>query len=99
MKIKKLTFFVIIIVLSGFYVNAQKEIFVNGEGSHPCYRIPAITKAKNGDIVAFVEGRRTMHDHANNDLVIRRSSDNGNSWSRYQVIFKNENVMVNPSPV
>lgn len=99
MDIKKLTFFVIIIVLSGFYVKAQTEVFRNDEGSHPCYRIPAITKAKNGDIVAFVEGRRTMHDHAHNDLVIRRSADNGKSWSKYQVIFRNENVMVNPSPV
>ena len=99
MKLKKLTFLIIILVLFSCYVNAQQEVFKNGEGSHPCYRIPGITKAKNGNIIAFIEGRRTMHDHAHNDLVIRRSSDNGKSWSRYQVIFKNENVMVNPSPV
>ena len=47
-----------IIVLSGFYVKAQKEVFKNGEGSHPCYWNSAITKARNGDVVAFVEGRR-----------------------------------------
>ena len=96
MNFKKLTFFAIVLMSSSSYVNAQQEVFKNGEGSHPCYRIPALTKAKNGAIVAFSEGRRTMHDHAHNDLVIRRSSDNGVTWSNYQVIFKNENVMVNP---
>jgi sialidase-1 len=99
MNIKKLIIFAVTILWSGFYVNAQQEVFTNGEGTHPCYRIPAITKAKNGDIVAFAEGRRTMHDHAHNDLVVRRSADSGITWNNYQVILENENVMVNPSPV
>ena len=82
-----------------FETGTNNKIFKNGEGTHPCYRIPAITTAKNGDIVAFSEGRRNMHDHSHNDLVIRRSTDNGKHWSPYKVILKNENVMVNPSPV
>jgi len=98
---KRLYFLLItmLLVQLGSGLHAQNEVFKNGEGTHACYRIPGITAAKNGDIVAFIEGRRRMHDHAHNDLVVRRSSDNGKTWSNYQLIFQNDNVMVNPSAV
>ncbi len=50
------------------------------------YRIPSLVTAKNGDLLAFCERRFGFSDHAKNDIVLRRSSDNGESWTSLQVI-------------
>lgn len=50
-----------------------------------CYRIPAIVTAPNGDLVVAIDERnQNCKDlNANNDIniVIRRSADNGKTWS------------------
>lgn len=74
-------------------------VFENGKGSHPCYRIPALAVAKDGTVLSFIEGRKTMHDHAHNDIILRRSSDHGKTWGKHLVIRSNQHVLVNPSPV
>ena len=54
------------------------------------YRIPAITRASDGTLVALSDARKKhIHDVSNNiDIVSRRSSDNGKTWSDYIVIFQ-----------
>ena len=54
------------------------------------YRIPAITRASDGTLVALSDARKNhIHDVTNNiDVVSRRSSDNGKTWSDYVVIFQ-----------
>ena len=54
------------------------------------YRIPAITKTADGTVVALSDARKNhIHDVTNNiDIVSRRSSDNGKTWSDYLVIFQ-----------
>lgn len=54
------------------------------------YRIPAITRASDGTLVALSDARKNhIHDVPNNiDIVSRRSSDNGKTWSDYIVIFQ-----------
>ena len=54
------------------------------------YRIPAITRASDGTLVALSDARKNhIHDVSNNiDIVSRRSSDNGKTWSDYIVIFQ-----------
>ena len=46
------------------------------------YRIPAIGKAQNGDLVAVADYRYSKGDIGTGklDLRLRRSTDNGNSW-------------------
>jgi len=55
-----------------------------------CYRIPAIVKAPNGDLIAAIDERVPSCDdlRSNNDIniVIRRSMDNGNSWSPIETV-------------
>ncbi len=57
-------------------------LFTTVEGKPP-YRIPAITTAKNGDIVAISDYRPCGGDigYGEVDLMMRRSSDNGKSWT------------------
>ena len=54
------------------------------------YRIPAITRASDGTLVALSDARKNhIHDVTNNiDVVSRRSTDNGKTWSDYVVIFQ-----------
>jgi sialidase-1 len=50
------------------------------------YRIPALVTAGNGTLLAFAERRKGLHDHAQNDIVLRRSFDNGMTWQQEQLI-------------
>ena len=53
-------------------------VFKAGEDGYHTYRIPAIVRAKNGDLLAFAEGRKNgTDDHGDIDIVLKRSSDNG----------------------
>lgn len=52
------------------------------------YRIPSLLTTTNGTILAFVERRLGLHDHAQNDIVLRRSSDGGKSWGPEIVAFE-----------
>ena len=45
------------------------------------YRIPSLLVTKEGSILAFSERRLGLHDHAQNDIVLKRSTDDGKTWS------------------
>ena len=64
--------------------------FPSSEEYSKYYRIPAITRASDGTLVALSDARKNhIHDVSNNiDIVSRRSSDNGKTWSDYIVIFQ-----------
>jgi sialidase-1 len=73
---------------------------VNSEG-YSCFRIPAIIKTKAGTLLAFAEGRKTnCSDEDDIDLVVKRSSDDGKTWSKLSVVWSDgENTCGNPAPV
>ncbi|MDX1285193.1 MAG: sialidase family protein, partial [Draconibacterium sp.] len=55
-----------------------------------CYRIPAIVTAPNGDLVVAIDERvpscRDLKWSGDINIVIRRSSDNGKTWSDIEKI-------------
>lgn len=59
----------------------EAKVFVNMDGGAP-YRIPAIGKAANGDLVAVADWRPSRADIGSGrvDLHLRRSTDNGLTW-------------------
>ena len=62
---------------SGFiFCRAQEKmnfVFKNGEDNYECYRIPAIIKAPNGDLLAYAEARRKgCNDFGDIDLGMER---------------------------
>lgn len=62
-------------------------VFETGlEGEEYAYRIPSLITTGKGTLIAFAERRIGLHDHAQNDIVMRRSEDNGESWQPVQVI-------------
>lgn len=55
-----------------------------------CYRIPALLTAPNGDIIAAIDERKPscgdLKWSKDINIVIRRSTDNGDSWSEIETI-------------
>ncbi len=76
-------------------VSKQPLEFINLFGTEmqkgvSCYRIPALITASNGDLIAAIDERipncGDLRSNNNIDIVIRRSTDNGKSWSGIQTI-------------
>jgi sialidase-1 len=62
-------------------------VFKAGQEGYHTYRIPAMARAKNGDLLAFAEGRKnSAADHGDIDIVLKRSSDEGKTWGPLHVI-------------
>lgn len=76
-------------------------LFESGTEGYQCFRIPAIVTTTKGTILAFAEGRKKgCSDTGNIDLVMKRSEDQGKTWSELVVIRDDgENVCGNPAPV
>jgi len=76
-------------------------VYQKGDEGYDTYRIPAIIQAPSGDLLAFAEARLDgAGDAGQIDLVLRRSSDGGRSWSPIQKIWSEEGYTCgNPAPV
>lgn len=76
------------------------DVFVNGQEGYPAYRIPALISTPRGALLAFAEGRAHLGDHAENDIVLKRSLDGGKTWGPLQVVHEDgSNSLGNPTGV
>jgi sialidase-1 len=65
----------------------ETTVFKAGEDGYHTYRIPAIVRAKNGDLLAFAEGRKNGGgDHGDIDIVLKRSGDGGRTWGPMRLV-------------
>ena len=80
---------------------SETPIFVAGQDGYNTYRIPAIARAGDGALLAFCEGRKnSSSDTGNIDIVMRKSSDNGQTWGPLQIVWDDAaNTCGNPAPV
>jgi len=80
-----------------FYSKIIFDPLNDGMGYHN-YRIPSLLVTQKGTILAVMEGREDMnHDHAKNDIVLKRSTNNGETWSKPTIIQEaGDNVVMNP---
>ncbi len=76
------------------------DVFVNGQDGYPAFRIPALIATSRGTLLAFAEGRAHLRDHAENDIVLKRSTDGGKTWGPLQVVHEDgANSLGNPTAV
>jgi sialidase-1 len=81
--------------------NPQAVVYRAGEGGYSTYRIPALVTTAKGTLLAFCEGRRNSASDAGDiDVLLRRSFDNGKSWSPVEVVADmSDDTVGNPTPV
>jgi len=80
---------------------AKTNVFISGQDGYHTYRIPALIVTKRGTLLAFAEGRKNnSSDTGDIDMQLKRSADNGATWSAAQVVWDDAaNVCGNPCPV
>lgn len=78
-----------------------QPLFISGTGDYHTYRIPAMVVTNKGTILAFCEGRKNRNsDTGDIDTLLRRSTDNGKTWSDVQIVADyGIDVYGNPCPV
>jgi sialidase-1 len=95
MNVLKSWFATSLLLLGGSLLYAgppeSTDVFVEHTGGYFAYRIPAIETAPDGSILAFAEARKYNLDDPgfgkqDIDLVLRRSTDGGKTWSAMTVI-------------
>ncbi|MBW8036633.1 MAG: exo-alpha-sialidase [Planctomycetes bacterium] len=81
--------------------STSTKLFTSGDASYHTYRVPAIATTKNGTILVFCEGRKnSASDTGDIDILLRRSTDGGQTFSPPQIIFDDElNTCGNPCVV
>lgn len=79
----------------------QQVLFRAGEAGYSNFRIPAIVKSPDGELLAFCEGRGgDGDDFGNIDIVLKRSLDSGLTSGPLEVVLDNgEQQAGNPVPV
>jgi sialidase-1 len=65
----------------------QTDLFRAGEGGAFAWRTPSILVTSKGTVLVFAAARRnSLSDHGDIDMGFIRSTDGGNTWSKYRVI-------------
>lgn len=79
---------------------AESIIWTAGEDNLETFYIYGLLAA-NETIFAFSEGRIERHDKSAHHIVLKKSSDNGKSWSKNKFIVRSNNgeCFGNPTPV
>jgi sialidase-1 len=83
------------------HAQSLEYLFESGSNGYHTFRIPAIITTNKGNILAFAEGRKKgRSDTGNIDIVMKKSEDNGITWSDLKVVWdQQKNVCGNPAPV
>ncbi|MBC9712430.1 exo-alpha-sialidase [Streptomyces sp. TRM66268-LWL] len=75
--------------------------FRAGREGYASFRIPAVVRSRAGTLLAFCEGRvASASDAGNIDIVLKRSTDGGRTWSPLSIAARNgDHLAGNPAPV
>ena len=74
-------------------------LWQQSDPSYDNFRIPALIVTKKGTVLAFAEGRAGEDDSGNIDLLVKRSFNNGKTWSEQSIVWSDgDNTCGNPCP-
>ena len=89
-------------VAYAFFTYARDvPVFKSGEDGYASYRIPAIVQSRQGELIAFSEGRVDhAGDFGNVDIVYKISKDGGKTWGPLKVAADYDRLQAgNAAPV
>ncbi|CAG5017669.1 Sialidase [Dyadobacter sp. CECT 9275] len=99
-------FIISFLVAFGYFIGrvwAQEAspVFTSGTEGFKSFRIPAIVRTPQGELLAFAEGRvQGSGDFGDIDIVLKRSKDGGKSWSAAETVVNYDKLQAgNPAPV
>lgn len=77
------------------------RVFISGTEGHKSYRIPAIIRLPDGQLLAFAEGRvNGSNDFGDINIVLKKSDDEGRTWRPLSTPVDNDKFQAgNPAPV
>lgn len=83
---------------------SKQDLYTCGAKGYNAYRIPALVVTTKGTLLAFCEGRKdSIRDHGDIDLLLRRSIDEGKTWSEQAIVHEEgatkKITIGNPCPV
>lgn len=101
---KKITLLLLAILTQiNFCISQNKNVsvFISGTEGYKSFRIPAIIKTFNNDLLAFCEGRvNSSGDFGDIDIVMKRSTDHGKTWTSISKVVNYDLLQAgNPAPV
>jgi photosystem II stability/assembly factor-like uncharacterized protein len=68
----------------------QTDVYYAGELGYKEFRIPVLVPTNSGVLLAISEAGRTASDFGDRDLLLRRSTDGGRTWSDVQLLRDEE---------
>ena len=100
-------FFLIVAIVADPSPYPEVDVFVAGDGGYSCHKIPYLFVTRSKTLLVFAEARwGGCWDWSPTDLVFKRSTDNGRTWSPLQIMVTNSshennisNVVGNAAPV
>ena len=101
---KKITLLLLAILTQiNFCISQNKNVsvFISGTEGYKSFRIPAIIKTFNTDLLAFCECRvNSSGDFGDIDIVMKRSTDHGKTWTSISKVVNYDLLQAgNPAPV
>ena len=91
----------LVILVGSSSAQTPNYIYEQNTEGYACFRIPAVIVAPDSTILAFAEGRRhSCSDTGDVDIVVKRSTDNGLTWGKLELVHEHDdNTVGNPAPV
>ena len=82
-------------------IHTYQKIFDGGPNAFHSFRIPSLVRATNGALIAIAESRRWNNtDWGDINIVFKRSTDNGATWSALgEVVGTGNGSWTNPTAV
>ena len=73
----------------------RTDLFEGGKGGYATYRIPGVIVTAKGSILAWCEARKSGGDWDDIDILMRRSTDGGKTWSEPALLVDAQDVEEN----
>src|SRR5262245_28410729 len=75
----------------------EQVVFRAGDNGYPVYRIPSAIVTPRGTLLVFAEARAALSDSGEINIVMKRSTDNGRTFSAQRVVWADgKNTCGNP---
>lgn len=96
MKFLTVVIISLVLLTTSQSLNAESVVFSRGEGGYYCIKIPSILITSKGSLLAFGEARLfSCGDYTQTDLVYKRSTDNGQTWSSMKILYRGNSTSSN----